>query len=495
MYSTDDRRFAVDLWFEMLGSMSMADFVDELGWPSATTLAKWVADDPRHDPDRPQYRSKPVLTKLELISKVSGGVPLGRAAREAGVSPGHADWLVRMYAEGGTAALLPKPTVRARAKMGNDSGKREAKGKGRAARPARPAWEEPPAVPDELPDDPAALKAIIGELQLSNAVLREVLDVLKAGARAGAEPLTNREKALAARRLAGRFTLTAACAALGLARSSCYSALGAPAGDRGRAELDRRVREAFESDGESARGYRFVKEVLDRRLGRPVSEKRVRDSMRRQGLVPVYRRRPRGRYSSYAGELDGAAPNLLLRPDGTHDFGADAPNRVWVTDVTEFRLPGERRKVYLSAQVDLFDGKPLAWSISTTPDAELANSSLEMACATLAPGERPVVHSDRGCHYRWPGWKAICEAHGLTRSMSRKGRSPDNAAMEGFFGTLKNEFFHGRDWRGHTAESFSALLDAWLRRYSTVRLKAFREGGRTVYDTIDGRRRRLGFAV
>ena len=71
----------------------------------------------------------------------------------------------------------------------------------------------------------------------------------------------------------------------------------------------------------------------------------------------------------------------------------------------------------------------------------------------------------------------------------------DNAACEGFFGNLKNEFFHGRDWSGWTAEAFMGLLDGWMAAYSAVRLKAFREGGRTVYDTIDNRRRRLGLAA
>lgn len=64
-----------------------------------------------------------------------------------------------------------------------------------------------------------------------------------------------------------------------------------------------------------------------------------------------------------------------------------------------------------------------------------------------------------------------CEEHGLTRSMSAKGCSPDNSACEGFFGRLKSEFFHCRDWGGVTAEEFMASLDAWLRYYNEERPK------------------------
>ena len=110
-------------------------------------------------------------------------------------------------------------------------------------------------------------------------------------------------------------------------------------------------------------------------------------------------------------------------------------------------------------------------------------------------GEAPVIHSDRGCHYQWPEWIRICKGHGLIRSMSAKGCSPDNAAAEGFFGRLKVEFFHGRDWRGVSAERFAAELAEWIRWYREGRLKAFDEGGRKVYDTIAGRRRRLGLAA
>ena len=73
--------------------------------------------------------------------------------------------------------------------------------------------------------------------------------------------------------------------------------------------------------------------------------------------------------------------------------------------------------------------------------------------------------------------------------------SKTNAACEGFFGRLKEEFFRGRDWRGVTAEAFIAELSEWIGWYREGRLKLFDEGGAKVYDTIAGRRRRLGLAA
>ena len=194
--------------------------------------------------------------------------------------------------------------------------------------------------------------------------------------------------------------------------------------------------------------------------------------MREEGLVPRWMRRKRRPYSSYAGEPTPAPPNLVRR-----DFRSALPNFLWLTDITEFRLPSGR-KVYLSAIRDCFDSSVVAWRAGERPDAALANSTLEDACARLAPGERPVIHSDRGGHYRWPGWISICEDNGLTRSMSAKGCSPDNAAMEGFFGLLKREFWHGRDWSGWAPARFIEELGAWIGRYNTER-RSDALGGRT----------------
>ncbi len=183
-------------------------------------------------------------------------------------------------------------------------------------------------------------------------------------------------------------------------------------------------------------GYRTVWARL-RREGVRASEKRVARVMREEGREVVYNKRRARGYSSYAGEVSEAPENLVNRR-----FRADAPNRLWLTDITEFKLPGGE-KAYLSPVVDCYDGLPVAWRIGSAPrHAALANWLPRGRAATLSAGERPVCHSDRGCHYRWPGWIGICEENGLVRSMSEKGCSPDNSACEGFFGRLKNEFFY-----------------------------------------------------
>tara|TARA_R110002020_G_scaffold106275_2_gene247397 strand:- start:1258 stop:1530 length:273 start_codon:yes stop_codon:yes gene_type:complete len=89
---------------------------------------------------------------------------------------------------------------------------------------------------------------------------------------------------------------------------------------------------------------------------------------------------------------------------------------------------------------------------------------LDAAVETIADSEaRPVVHSDRGGHYRWPGWLERIDAGKLVRPMSRKARSQDTAACEGFFGRLKTEFFYPRDWPPFTAAQSIDEFEANIR--------------------------------
>ena len=107
-------------------------------------------------------------------------------------------------------------------------------------------------------------------------------------------------------------------------------------------------------------------------------------------VVKIKKRR---KYNSYKGEITPAVENVIER-----DFHADAPKTKWLTDITEFHIPAG--KVYLPPIIDCFDGLPVSWTIGTSPDADLVNTMLDNAISTLNINEKPIVHSDRGCHYR-----------------------------------------------------------------------------------------------
>jgi transposase InsO family protein len=107
----------------------------------------------------------------------------------------------------------------------------------------------------------------------------------------------------------------------------------------------------------------------------------------------------------------------------------------WPADITEIKACDG--KVHASPMIDRYDGKTIAYTTGSHPNARLANTMLRKAIGTPPDDARPIVRSDRGCHCRWPGWLRLCAEHGIIRSMSAKGRSPDNSAAEGFFGRMK----------------------------------------------------------
>lgn len=244
------------------------------------------------------------------------------------------------------------------------------------------------------------------------------------------------------------------------------------------AELRERVRVAFQ-EARGRYGYRRIHVVLARD-GMKISEKVIRRFMKEENLVVVGPKRRK--YSAYKGETSPAVPNLVRR-----DFHAASPNTKWLTDITEFQIPAGR--VYLSTVIDCFDSMVVSWSIGTSPNAALVTSMLDNVISTLGDGERPVVHSDRGSHYRWPGWVAKMERAGPTRSMSREGCCPDNAACEGFFGRVKNEMFYGRSWVGVSVEEFMRQLDSYIHWYNEDRVK-LTLGGRSPVE----HRQALGYA-
>lgn len=470
MYSRQEReRILSD--FHASG-LSPKRFSTLAGSPSYETIRYWLrqeeaglldvpAREVRGRAERPKHQRYSDKTKQEAIRLYSKGMRACDVARRLAVSSGSVvtQW-VRKADASPSCATMP-----ARRSMPMDAGER------------------------------AQMERLEEELERSRMRERVLLELMRDPKAGDPERLSNRQKTALGEKLRRDFGYSQKQVAsfFGMPRSTYAYGLKAISRDTARARLvEGNVRRAFEESGRTY-GYRRVRAAMAA-WEEPfvASEREVRRAMRDGGMAPVRPRRRR-RYSSYAGEVDERPANLPLRPDGTHDFSAGAPGRMVVTDVTEFAVG--RCKVYLSPVIDCFDGLPAAWSVSTHPDSELCDSSLRRCLASGGIAEGAVCHTDGGACYRSASWKRICADNGIVRSMSRKGRSPDNARAEGFFGTLKEEFYNGRDWDRCSVEEFERQLDSYIEWYRDGRLKAFREGGKVVYDTIMGRRRRLGYAA
>jgi len=332
----------------------------------------------------------------------------------------------------------------------------------------------------ELEQEVDTLRREVRRLQLEQDLLKKANELLKKDLGIDRRLLTNREKTQLVDALRSKYTLGGLLLEAGLPRSSYFyhrARLGVA--DK-YLEVWRAMTDLFESNYRCY-GYRRLHASLTKQSLK-ISEKVVRRLMKQESLIPTAPKRRL--YGWYMGEISPAPDNLLNR-----DFTATVPNEKWLTDITEFQIPAG--KVYLSPMIDCLDGMVVSWSISTRPDAELVNGMLDAAIRTVsASGPRPVVHSDRGGHYRWPGWMSRISDAKLSRSMSRKACSPDNAACEGFFGRLKNELFYPRNWVYATVDDFVAALDSYIRWYNEERIK-ISLGARSPTE----HRRELGIAV
>lgn len=158
---------------------------------------------------------------------------------------------------------------------------------------------------------------------------------------------------------------------------------------------------------------------------------------------------------------DVTAENILQR-----DFYAAAPNQKWATDVTEFKIPGNKKKLYLSAIIDLYDRYPVAYVVSTRNDNKLVFKTFDKAIAAN-PDAKPIFHSDRGFQYTSKIFKKKLEKQDIKQSMSRVGHCIDNGPTEGFWGIIKSEMYQMYDITDEASLKY-AIKD-YLRFYSEER--------------------------
>jgi transposase InsO family protein len=126
-------------------------------------------------------------------------------------------------------------------------------------------------------------------------------------------------------------------------------------------------------------------------------------------------------------------------------FKVAAPNKVWVSDITY--VPTDEGWLYVAAHKDLFTADIVGYAMGERLTRNLVSQSLFKAVAAKRPAKGLIHHSDRGSQYCSHEYRNILERFGLKASMSRKGNCYDNAPMESFWGTLKQELVHHRRYR------------------------------------------------
>uniref|UniRef100_UPI001419C151 IS3 family transposase n=3 Tax=Bacillaceae TaxID=186817 RepID=UPI001419C151 len=210
-------------------------------------------------------------------------------------------------------------------------------------------------------------------------------------------------------------------------------------------------------------GYRRIRDELINR-GYKINHKKVQRIMKELNLKSLVRIK---KFRSYKGSVGNIAPNILER-----NFKAEKPNEKWVTDITEFKLCGE--KLYLSPMLDLFNGEIIAYTIDSRPTYSLVSRMLEKAFQQLPEEANLLIHSDQGWHYQMKKYRHALKERKITQSMSRKGNCYDNAVIESFFGTMKSEFLYLKDFE--SIEHFKQEFEKYIDYYNHKRIKAKLKG-------------------
>lgn len=215
---------------------------------------------------------------------------------------------------------------------------------------------------------------------------------------------------------------------------------------------------------DSAKGYRRLRDDLERDYDISVNDKRILRLCRKLNIKSTIKYANNG-CTRQAKNPQHIAENVLKR-----EFHADAPNKKWLTDVTEFKyyVNGEKKKVYLSAILDLYDRRIVSYVIRDRNDNALVFDTFDLA-VEKEPNAHPLFHSDRGYQYTNRNFYNKLMEAGMTQSMCRVGKCIDNGPMEGFWGIIKRERYYGH--RFTDRNSLVSMIEDYIDYYNNRRLQ------------------------
>lgn len=254
------------------------------------------------------------------------------------------------------------------------------------------------------------------------------------------------------------------CALAGVTRSAYYRWLRNPASisEKKNDELAA-IAERIHSEHPDM-GYRRLGDELSRECGFRINDKRMLRICRAKKLQSTIKWKP---MCCTRGVRNAAhvADNILNR-----EFTASEPNEKWLTDVSEFKYYDDEdvHKVYLSAILDLYDRRIVAYRISDSNDNPIVMETFRNAF-DAEPDAHPLCHSDRGFQYTSQQFFSLMQEHGCAHSMSRVAHCIDNGPMEGFWGILKRETYYGRKFTNR--KELVAAINDYIDYYNNRRIQ------------------------
>lgn len=287
--------------------------------------------------------------------------------------------------------------------------------------------------------------------------LVEQLNVLKAAGCGTSAPL--KEKLFALERLYGKYSVHALCEALDVSRGTFYNHIfrrkDVTVYDKRREEMKEKIKSVFEEGGQRF-GAKKVSAVLSER-GDRTSPKYVSALMSEMGLQCVGMTSKR----EYKKKMKfNKKQNILQR-----QFNATAPNLVWVSDVTCFKV--NDRYFYICVILDLFSRKVIAHGISMNNTTYLVTSTFKKAFDDRGHPQRLTFHSDRGVQYTSYSFQKLLRLNKVVQSFSKSGSPHDNAVSEAFFASMKKEELYRTNYKSEN--DFRKSVEQYIRFYNYER--------------------------
>ncbi len=213
-------------------------------------------------------------------------------------------------------------------------------------------------------------------------------------------------------------------------------------------------------------GYRRMTLFINRTYELNYNIKRIRRHMRDLGVSSAIRRKKKN-YLRYKPEQVGE--NILNR-----EFTASKPNEKWLTDVTEYKIIGSTKKLYLSAILDLYDNSIVAYRMGISNNNDLVFKTFDDAIKAHPESKKILFHSDRGFQYTNRTFKKKLDNAKFRQSMSRVGRCIDNGPMEAFFGIMEVEMYKLNKF--YSIDQLKMAIEEYITFYNNQRYQPVLKG-------------------